>query len=238
MHLWHCVSAEFNPFVPIYRCNVALHSKQLLAPTREKNVNAKVTEVQRWTQRAQEADQSGKKPLSSAIHLARLVQGILMGFLQVPPHYTWFPQWECFLPTAEQGCANFGDIQVSGPWLLPSSDVGGAGTIWGRHHNQLLEEKKKKRLYSPRGYMLGAGCNCFPHFLGLVKLIHYQRQAGVPKACQWACFLRALWHFLPCNSKQKAIKPVINWCILGLKIIVRLQTFSNMIASFLFKVLT
>ncbi len=89
----------------------------------------------------------------------------------------------------------------------------------GQHNMRLTtrwtpeKKKKKDHLYNPRGYVLGAGCNCFPHFLRLVKLIHYQRQAGMPRAWQWACFLWAFWHFLPCNSKRKAIKLVINWCI-------------------------
>lgn len=156
-----------------------------------------------------------KNPLSSAIHLAMLMQYILMGFLQVALCSTPFPQWERFLPAAEPGCANSGDIQVSGR-TLPSSQVGGASTMWGWQQDEPPEEEKKKKkehLYNPRGYVLGARCNCFPHFLRLVKLIHYQRQTVMPWAWQWACFLWVFWHLLPCNSKQKAIKLVINWCI-------------------------
>lgn len=135
-----------------------------------------------------------------------------MGFLQVALCSTPLSPVERFLPAAEPGCANSGDIQVSRPephqaprWEGPAQYEGDSEVNpW---------KNKTEHLYSPRGYVLGAGCNCFPHFLRLVKLIHYQRQAGMPRAWQWACFLFAFWHFLPCNSKQKAIKLVINWCI-------------------------
>ena len=95
--------------------------------------------------------------------------------------------------------------------LLPC----GRSTIWGWQHDEPLFKGKKKRqhVYNPRGYLLGAKDNCFPHFLKLVKLIHYQRQNVMPRAWQWVSLLWVFWHFLPCNSKQKAIKLVISLCI-------------------------
>lgn len=174
--------------------------------TREKKWVYSSPKVQRWRQRDQDADQSGGKILSSTIHLAMLMQCILMGFLQAALCSTLFPQWECFLPAAEPGCANSGDIQVSRP--EPCQALPGGR---GRHNMRLTakrtpgrEKKIKEHLYNLRGYVLGAGCNCFPHFLGLVKLIHYQRRAVMPRAWQWAGFYWAFWHFLPCNSKQKS----------------------------------
>lgn len=96
----------------------------------------------------------------------------------------------------------------------------------------------KKSISNPRGYMLGAGCNCFPHFLWLVKLIHYQRQTVMPRAWQWACFLWVFWHFFPCNSQQKAIKQVINLCIRKEKAFWGFRHSLTWLKVFLFEVLT
>lgn len=101
-----------------------------------------------------------------------LMQCILMGFSQVALCSTLFPQWECFLLAAEPGCANSGDIQVSGP--EPRQAPRWEGPAQYGADNEMSPWKKTEHLYNPRGYVLGAGCNCFPHFLRLVKLIHYQ----------------------------------------------------------------
>lgn len=102
-----------------------------------------------------------------------------MGFLQVAFCPTPFPQWECFLPAAERSCANSGDIQVFGARALPTPMWEGPAQY--EADNEMNSWKKKqKHLYNPRGYVLGAGCNCFPHFLRPVKLIHYQRKAVMP----------------------------------------------------------
>lgn len=93
------------------RCNIGMYLTQLLALTQEKNENALVT----YSSEVKTTGPGREKTLSSAIHLAVLMQCILMGFLQVALCSTSFPQWECFLPAAEPGCANSGDIQVSGP---------------------------------------------------------------------------------------------------------------------------
>lgn len=160
--------------------------------------------VQRWRQWDREADQSGEKTPSSAIHLAVLMQCILMGFLQVAL---------CSTPHFPNGSAS--SLQQSRAVLILETSRSRSPSLAklpggrGRHNIRLTARwspgrKKKEHLYNPRGYVLGAGCNCFPHFLRFVKLIHYQRRAVMPRAWQWACFLWAFWHFLPCNSKQKS----------------------------------
>lgn len=194
------------------RCNIGMYLTQPLALTREKWECTSHLKVRGEDSRIRKQIRARKKKklcYSSCRAYAVYTNGLLAGCSLCS---TPFPQWECFLPAAEPGCANSGDIQVWGPEPLPSSQVGGASTIWGWQQDEPLEEKKE-HLYNPWGYVLGAGCNCFPHFLRLVKLIHYQRQAVMPWAWQWACFLWAFWHFLLCNSKQKPIKPVIKWCI-------------------------
>lgn len=143
-----------------------------------------------------------KKKSSQLRYSSCRMQGILMGFLQVALCSIRVPLWECLLPAAEPGCANSGDIQVSGPGFCQALRWEGQ---YGNYSKMNFSKKKNKKcLYNPRGYVLGAGCNCFPHFLRLAKLIHCQQQAVMPWACQWACFLWAFWIFLPCNSKQKS----------------------------------
>lgn len=87
----------------------------------------------------------GEKKLGSAIHLAVLMHCILMGFLQVALCSTPFPQWEHFLPATELGCANSGDIQVSGP--EPYQDPRWEGPAQYKADSEMNSLKEKKKVF-------------------------------------------------------------------------------------------
>lgn len=96
------------------------------------------------------------KKIGMAIHLAVLMHCILMGFLQVALCSTPFPQWEHFLPATELGCANSGDIQVSGP--EPCQDPRWEGPA---QYTVNCEMNSLKEVYHTNGCVLGVECNCF-----------------------------------------------------------------------------
>ena len=68
-----------------------------------------------------------------------------MGFLQVALCSPPFPQWESFLPAAEPGCANSGDIQVSGPESCQAPRWEGPAQYEADSKMNPMEQKKEKK---------------------------------------------------------------------------------------------
>lgn len=199
----HCASAQSNLFVTIRRFDIALRSERLpplkKGKEKEKAKSRGSSEVNptgsgSWSEQE-------KKPLSSTScqACAGFTNGLPTRLLYTPPDFpngsASSQQSKAVLILETRSSSQGPDSCQALVWEGP----GQCGTNIATNFRNGNE--RKASVQPPGGFTLEAGCNCFAHFLRLVKLIHYQQQAAVPGACQWAHFLWALWHFSTWHSK-------------------------------------